>query len=660
MESIIEKTLFVVTLRRENCKFIIYLFRYFVPKHLYFDTHLRNRIAYICSISWRTFIGFTVRALFSHLCFSKSGRDVVVRMQQLGCSMRRAALAAVAIWVLILVYLSISIFTIQSKEATERKNEDLFEKYGKAMNDVELLREQNEELRRILKEKEALDERRTELLRMKFNIAGRLRSTMDTGIAEKTPHDLFSNEHEVARRDLDNSIRELFFYLNSQFEKKADLPFAKHTINQMLSLLGQSAAFSDIDGAARWREAALADISAKMQSRLDQLQNPADCSSARALICQLNKGCGFGCQLHHVAYCFIVAYGTNRTLIMLRDGRDWNYSKKGWTAAFRVVQFEDEGNEEEWSSLEMSALRRVIRLPIVDGLHGRPPFLPLAFPESLASDLLKLHSNPPVFFVSQDEGNEEEWSSLEMSALRRVIRLPIVDGLHGRPPFLPLAFPESLASDLLKLHSNPPVFFVSQFMRYLMRPNDVMAKKIADAASGIPFNDELRRLAYEDIFIDFWMSSGREIQYPNYEVYGDAAIANSAQTARRYSVDSLFGVVVDIEMLARCTYLVCTFSSQVCRMGYELMQIRVGDAGDRFHSLDDLYYYGGQQAHEQVVVEAYKAESIEEINIEVGDVIGVAGNHWDGFSKGVNRRTGMIGLYPSYKVREKWIVVPFP
>lgn len=29
-------------------------------------------------------------------------------------------------------------------------------------------------------------------------------------------------------------------------------------------------------------------------------------------------------------------------------------------------------------------------------------------------------------------------------------------------------------------------------------------------------------------------------------------------------------------------------------MGYELMQIRVGDAGSRFHSLDDLYYYGGQ------------------------------------------------------------------
>lgn len=30
-------------------------------------------------------------------------------------------------------------------------------------------------------------------------------------------------------------------------------------------------------------------------------------------------------------------------------------------------------------------------------------------------------------------------------------------------------------------------------------------------------------------------------------------------------------------------------------MGYELMQVRFGDAGDRFHSLDDIYYFGGQQ-----------------------------------------------------------------
>jgi len=44
----------------------------------------------------------------------------------------------------------------------------------------------------------------------------------------------------------------------------------------------------------------------------------------------------------------------------------------------------------------------------------------------------------------------------------------------------------------------------------------------------------------------------------------------------------------------------------------------------------------------------------------VGDVVGIAGNHWDGYSKGRSRRTGGIGLYPSYKTVDKKVVVKYP
>ena len=57
-----------------------------------------------------------------------------------------------------------------------------------------------------------------------------------------------------------------------------------------------------------------------MQRRLHHLQNPKDCSSARKLVCSLSKACGFGCQMHHAMYCFIVAYGTERTLILQSGG----------------------------------------------------------------------------------------------------------------------------------------------------------------------------------------------------------------------------------------------------------------------------------------------------------------------------------------------------
>ncbi|VBB31248.1 unnamed protein product [Acanthocheilonema viteae] len=148
--------------------------------------------------------------------------------------------------------------------------------------------------------------------------------------------------------------------------------------------------------------------------------------------------------------------------------------------------------------------------------------------------------------------------------------------------------------------------------------------------------------------------------YPNYEIYGDPKISNTAQLHARYTAESLIGIVIDIELLSRCVHIVCTFSSQVCRMSYELMQVRFGDAGDQFHSLDDIYYFGGQQTHEQIAVESYDAENDNEIDLKIGDIIKIAGNHWNGFSKGTNTRTGKSGLYPSYKVREKYIILDFP
>lgn len=64
-------------------------------------------------------------------------------------------------------------------------------------------------------------------------------------------------------------------------------------------------------------------------------QNPKDCSKARKLVCNINKGCGYGCQLHHVVYCFMIAYGTQRTLIL--ESQNWRYATGGWETVFRPV-----------------------------------------------------------------------------------------------------------------------------------------------------------------------------------------------------------------------------------------------------------------------------------------------------------------------------------
>lgn len=55
---------------------------------------------------------------------------------------------------------------------------------------------------------------------------------------------------------------------------------------------------------------------AEMFKAINALQHPADCSSARKLVCDLNKGCGFGCQIHHAVHCLTHAVALNRTMVL--------------------------------------------------------------------------------------------------------------------------------------------------------------------------------------------------------------------------------------------------------------------------------------------------------------------------------------------------------
>ena len=59
--------------------------------------------------------------------------------------------------------------------------------------------------------------------------------------------------------------------------------------------------------------------------------------ACRILVCDLNKGCGFGCQLHHLGYCLTMAAAANRTMVLDKDGDGWRYSKHGWTGVFEPI-----------------------------------------------------------------------------------------------------------------------------------------------------------------------------------------------------------------------------------------------------------------------------------------------------------------------------------
>ncbi|KAI1717593.1 variant SH3 domain-containing protein [Ditylenchus destructor] len=563
------------------------------------------------------------------------------------------------VWIFVLIFLSNGVFRQENTDASRRAQaqrcDQLNSQLERLTSEYQSLKDENDQLKKLTLARNFQPADMSELIRHQVERSEAFPDhnlekldPMKVAAERRLEGQLYSKDHELSRRKLDNLAWETYFYLNSQLEKlsedkKVDR-FKQHIKNQMISLLSESAAFgSTVDKAEEWHRKALAKLTDRIQNTLYKLQHPADCSKAKILLCDLNKGCGFGCQLHHVTYCLTVAAAAQRTMILERDGNDWRYSHHGWKAAFK-------------------------------------PITNCSFDKEVPS------------------AGAEPYTGLSQTA--RIVRLPIVDGLSSRPEHLPLSFPKQFADILLTHHSNPPVFFVAQFLSYLMHDNQQMRKIVAEAEAKIPFDkayeteqlskfsvgteaafhsvDEYikwtelyfqiheRRIGLKlkrRIFVatdDPQAVADIKEKYREYEVYVNDGIAQTAQLSNRYTDASLIGVVTDIRVLSKCNYLVCTFSSQVCRMGYELMQPLQGDAANNFHSLDDIYYFGGQLAHDQTAMDTYKAEDPEEIDMEPGDTIGIAGNHWDGFSKGTNRRTGKNGLYPSYMAKEKWRIVDFP
>lgn len=85
--------------------------------------------------------------------------------------------------------------------------------------------------------------------------------------------------------------------------------------------------------AVKWRHETSKNLSKIIQDEFKSLQSPSNCNSTRKLTCSVKNNCGFGCQAHHLAYCMITAYSTNRTLVIKSEG--WVYDKRGYEAYFK-------------------------------------------------------------------------------------------------------------------------------------------------------------------------------------------------------------------------------------------------------------------------------------------------------------------------------------
>ena len=159
--------------------------------------------------------------------------------------------------------------------------------------------------------------------------------------------------------------------------------------------------YSISDNRGDWRRREAENLMSIVQARFERNQNPKDCASNKQILCDLGKGCGFGCQMHHVMYCFITAYFTNRTLIL--DSDNWRYNPNGYEAYFKPLSNKCRSASDSpipWQSSDL-ATTKVIKMPIIDSLTNRPDFLPLAVPKEYLRTLERIHGDPFVWWAGQ-------------------------------------------------------------------------------------------------------------------------------------------------------------------------------------------------------------------------------------------------------------------
>lgn len=152
--------------------------------------------------------------------------------------------------------------------------------------------------------------------------------------------------------------------------------------------------------------------------------------------------------------------------------------------------------------------------------------------------------------------------------------------------------------------------------------------------------------------------------YNNYNIFHNEKknIDLAVNYSHGYTYEAFQGLLVDLTILSEAEFVVCTLSSNVCRLVYELMQSQDNniDAFYRLKSLDNQFHLDTFNTIIKKAKLDHNNQSKQEIQLKNGDLIEMfefedrsnrfANDLGNGFMKGKNLRTNLSGLFPSFKV----------
>ncbi|XP_025108911.1 alpha-(1,6)-fucosyltransferase-like [Pomacea canaliculata] len=350
-------------------------------------------------------------------------------------------------------------------------------------------------------------------------------------------------------------------------------------------------------------------------------------------------------MLHEATMCLLTAYATHRTLVLTTNG--WRFTPSTWDTFMMPLSTCTANDTRDMDPKNQTASARVVQLQSLIGEWNHSPsnFRPRAIPADLARRLKTFHGDPPTWWVGQLVSfllrpQPHLQPTIQTQGEKMGFQRPIV-GLQVR------------RSD--KVNVEAALHSLEEYMKHVeeyydlrQQHEDIKERRLFLATDDPSVFTELNK------------------KYPQYNISRVEGSATAASVNSRYNKDGLSAVLVDLYFLSMCDFVVCTFTSNICRAVYELLQTRHGDASMKVYSLDSsVYYLTYYDIHYLRAVYNHEARFVGELSIQVGDLIHVenylfgnrdrslSGNLRNGSTFGINKRTGKRGLFPSYKAVEE-------
>ena len=465
-------------------------------------------------------------------------------------------------------------------------------------------------------------------------------------------------EYENSRRKLFQDSKDFWLYLESKLNPLASEKYIENLLKEArsrhLTILSQLSEMKEHDGFDVWRQKEHIELSDLVQNRIFSIQNPKSCAKSKKLLCTLDD-CGFGCQFHRIVLCLIISYATKRTLLL--DTQNWSYSCDGegsFDQTFHPISENcllhrdyDISKEQivEWPGTEDDAIIRFSFASYFWLKRSELLFLPPAVPQDLVDRIKLLHGNPPLWWISQFVKFLWKLRSTQKQKLKdlekEVISNSILVGIHIR------------RSDKI-LEKETEYYSIEDYMKH--------AKEYFD-------QEQIRRNCTTCKLQVFVASDDSKVfeeirnKYPEYLIIGDEKRATSAFLSSRYNSNSLSYLISDIHMLSLSDFIVCTLSSNVCKLAYEIQQLRYVDGSWRIHSLNNHWLnFGSSSSHDHAeqAIYSHTANTPEELSFDVGDTITDVGFKQNGYVFGILIRNNRSGFYPSYKTNQVIESYSFP